>query len=204
VVTKLLYLILLAGLAVQRIVEVRKSRQHERTALASGGREHAPGQFRLMQVLHVTWFIASAVEVLALRRKASKLGALFSGLVLLAGQLLRLSAIRQLGPRWTVRLITNPSLPPETGGIYQYIRHPNYLGVMLEIAAVPLLHGAWLTALFFSAANALLLAFRIKAEEAALEEAGRYDLAFQGRPRFLPAPAAFMSKRYTVSRSISQ
>jgi methyltransferase len=55
-------------------------------------------------------------------------------------------------------------------GIYRYIRHPNYLGVQLEILAVPLLHSAYLTSAVFGVANALLLRDRIRREEQVLEE----------------------------------
>jgi methyltransferase len=71
-----------------------------------------------------------------------------------------------------------------TGGPYRYLRHPNYLAVVLELAAVPLIHGCWRTALAFSVGNAILLAVRIPAEERALGEL--YQSAFAGRPRFVP------------------
>ena len=54
-------------------------------------------------------------------------------------------------------------------GIYRYIRHPNYLGVELEMVAVPLMHSAYLTAAVFGVANALLLLDRIRREEQALD-----------------------------------
>jgi methyltransferase len=64
------------------------------------------------------------------------------------------------------------------------VRHPNYAAVVLEMVAVPLIHGCWLTAAVFSALNALVLRVRIRAEEAALGEA--WKGAFSQRPRFLP------------------
>ena len=73
---------------------------------------------------------------------------------------------------------------PVTGGPYRFLRHPNYLAVVLEMAAVPLIHGAWLTALVFSALNAALLAHRIPAEERALGRA--YAEVFSERRRLVP------------------
>jgi methyltransferase len=58
-------------------------------------------------------------------------------------------------------------------GIYRYLRHPNYLGVELEIVSAPLVHSAYLTSLVFGVANFLLLRDRIRREEQALEEAKR-------------------------------
>jgi len=64
--------------------------------------------------------------------------------------------------------MTVPGASPVQHGIYQHIRHPNYLGVELEILAVPLLHSAYLTSAMFGVANALLLRDRIRREEQAL------------------------------------
>jgi methyltransferase len=86
------------------------------------------------------------------------------------GQALRLTAIRTLGWRWSTRVMTVPGVLPVQHGIYRYIRHPNYLGVELEILAVPLLSSAYLTSAVFGVANALLLRDRIRREEQALEE----------------------------------
>src|SRR6185295_10728067 len=108
-------------------------------------------------------------------------------LALVVGQALRLVAIRTLGPRWSARVITVPGAQPVTGGIYRYLRHTNYLGVVLEIAGLPLVHMAWVTALAASAANALVLAARIRAEEKALGQDNAYEASFADRPRFLPS-----------------
>jgi methyltransferase len=64
--------------------------------------------------------------------------------------------------------MTLPEAPLVTNGIYRYLRHPNYVGVTLEMAAVPLLHNAYGTAVLFTIANAGLLSIRIRAEEEAL------------------------------------
>ena len=58
--------------------------------------------------------------------------------------------------------------PPVQKGIYRWIRHPNYTGVALEIAAVPLIHGAWVTAIAFSLLNGFFLFLRIRAENKAV------------------------------------
>jgi methyltransferase len=115
------------------------------------------------------------LEVFAGRRKfRPRLAALALGLVA-AGQALRLTAIRTLGPRWSTRVMTVPGASPVQDGIYRYIHHPNYLGVELEIMAVPLVHAAYLTSAAFGVANALLLRDRIRREEQALDASGRED-----------------------------
>jgi methyltransferase len=52
------------------------------------------------------------------------------------------------------------------------MRHPNYLAVIVEIAALPLVHTAWITAIAFSLLNGWLLTVRIKVEQGALDQAG--------------------------------
>jgi methyltransferase len=104
--------------------------------------------------------------------------------VAIGAQALRWWAIATLGWRWNTRIIVVPGASPFTGGPYRFLRHPNYLAVILEMLAIPLVHGAWLTALVFSSLNAALLAIRIPAEERAL---GRpYAEAFERLSRILP------------------
>lgn len=184
--SKIAFVVAVAVLAVQRLLELRLSRRHEARILAQGGREHAPGQFRWMRALHTSWFGAMLVEVWWFRRPFRPLLAGLAFLTLVAGQVLRYTAIRSLGWRWTVRVMTLPDAPPVSRGIYRYVRHPNYLGVVLEVAAVPLLHGAYLTSIVFSLANAMLLSIRIRTEERALAAHSRYQAIFSKRPRLIP------------------
>jgi methyltransferase len=107
--------------------------------------------------------------------------AITATVVFVAGQVLRYSAILALGSRWSVKVMTVPNEPPVTTGIYRWLRHPNYLGVVLEIASLPLLHSGFLTAVVFSAWNGYVLGRRVHAEEKALTAAGGYREAFGGR-----------------------
>ncbi len=185
--TKVAFLVFVLLLAVQRIFELRLSKRNEAAMLARGGREHAPGHFRFMKVVHTLWFVAMIVEVLL--SPYAWFVSLIAGpafVFFLLGQYLRYAAIRTLGARWSVKILTVPGEQSVARGIYQYIRHPNYLGVILEIVAVPLLHGAWITALVFSILNGIVLWIRIRAEEQALVEVNEYAANFAGRPRFVP------------------
>jgi methyltransferase len=83
-------------------------------------------------------------------------------------QALRWWCIAALGPRWNTRVIVVPGLPLVDRGPYRWLRHPNYLAVVAEGAALPLVHTAWATALAFTAANAAVLAVRVRVENAAL------------------------------------
>lgn len=175
-----------ALLAVQRLLELRLSARNVRALRQRGAVEAGAEHMRWMRLMHGAWLIAMPLEVFLLSRPfVAPLAALALGGVLI-GQTLRYAAIRALGDRWTVNVVVLPGAPPITGGVYRHVRHPNYLGVILEIACMPLLHGAWLTAAVFTLLNGLLLRTRIRAEEAALRKAGSYDASLGDRPRFIP------------------
>jgi len=61
-----------------------------------------------------------------------------------------------------------PDLPLVRSGPYRYLSHPNYVAVVLEGIALPLVHAAWITALVFTVANAALLRVRLSVENSAL------------------------------------
>jgi len=181
-----IFVIIVLALALQRLIELRVSGRHEAALLARGGSEHGADHFGWMKALHTLWFISMLAEVFLLDRPFIPILAVGALVLVVIGQGLRYAAILTLGQRWTVRVMTLPDEPPITHGIYRYVRHPNYLGVILEIAAVPLLHTAYLTSIIFTLANALLLRVRIRTEEHALDVDQHYTRAFAQRPRFLP------------------
>jgi methyltransferase len=162
------YLGLIGLVACQRIAELRLSRANLRKALARGAVEYGRGHFPVMAALHAAFLSACALEVVLLHRPfpgAVGWGA-FAAFALAQG--LRYWAIASLGDRWNVRVIVVPGEALVVRGPYRYVRHPNYLAVAIEVATLPLVHGAYLTAIAFSAMNAALLRVRIRTEEAAL------------------------------------
>lgn len=180
------YLALLGGVALERLAELRISRRNSAIALTEGGREYGAAAFRAMAVVHTLFLLACGAEVLFLHRAFDARVGVPALALALAAQVLRWWCIATLGPRWNVRVIVVPGLAPVTTGPYRWLRHPNYLAVIVEIAALPLVHGAWLTALAFSALNAGLLAARIRSEETALGDA--YAATFADTPRLVPRP----------------
>jgi methyltransferase len=169
--SRILYTVLIGCVAAQRLLELRLSRRHLRALLARGGFEAAPRHYRAMVTLHGAFLAACLLEVWLLHRPLRPLLAAAMAALLAAAAALRVWAIATLGERWTTRIVCLPGAPRVVAGPYRFLRHPNYLAVVVEMAALPLLHGAWLTAVAFSAANAVLLAVRIPAEEAALRQA---------------------------------
>lgn len=185
-VSRIAFVALVFLVGAQRLWELRLSARHEARLRAEGAVEHAPEQMRWMRAVHGGWLACSALEVLLLDRPFVPWLAALAGAFFLVGQLLRYAAMRALGWRWNVKILTLPGRAPVSRGIFRYLRHPNYLGVILEIASLPLIHGAWISALVFSAANGALLARRIRAEEAALDASGDYGAKLGSRPRLWP------------------
>ena len=182
--TQAVFLGFMALLGGERLVELVLSKRNAARAFAQGGVETGHAHYRFMVVFHTLFLVACVAEVLVLAPAFPGAwgGAALGGAVVAQG--LRYWAIATLGERWNSRIIVVPGLPPVTGGPYRFLRHPNYVAVVLELACVPLIHGAWRTALFFSVGNGVLLFVRIRAEETALGDA--YARAFAHRPRFIP------------------
>jgi methyltransferase len=167
-----LFDLLVAATAGERVAELAVSARHARWSFARGGKESGRGHFPPMVALHTGLLLACVLEVhLGHRPFVPALGWLALG-VTLASQALRWWCIATLGERWNTRVIVVPGLPLVHGGPYRWLNHPNYVAVVAEGVALPLVHTAWLTAVTFTLLNAvLLLRFRIPAEELALTEA---------------------------------
>jgi len=119
--------------------------------------------------------VACVAEVWVFRRPWIPVVAVGAMAVLTAALALRWWTLRTLGVRWTTRVIVIPGEKLVTTGPFHWFRHPNYLAVVMEIAAIPMVHCAWLTALVFSIANLLLLRVRVRIEERALVAAAGED-----------------------------
>jgi methyltransferase len=184
VISRRIYFALLAGLVIERLLELWLSKRNARRALARGGVELGRIQYRIIVVFHTLFIIACAVEATFGNSPFPRSLSVMALLGEAAAQVLRYWSVATLGENWNTRVIVIPNAPPVTSGPYRYIRHPNYAGVALEMACVPLIRGLVITAAVFSAVNAILLVFRIRLEEHALGESYRRSLG--ERPRFIP------------------
>lgn len=184
--TRVLYTLLVALVALGRLFELRVAARNRRRLLERGGVEVAPGHYPWMVALHTALLISCPLEVWFLNRPFVPLLAGAMLFLLIVAAALRWWVISTLDGRWTTRIVVLPGVAPVTGGPYRFLRHPNYLAVILEIVSLPLIHSAWLTALAFSLANALLLRVRIRAEETGLSRVSGYEAAFADRRRLIP------------------
>lgn len=165
-----LYTILMGLTALERVLELRVSLRNAAWSFARGGREYGRGHYPVMVVLHTGFLLGCLAEAWLLDRPFLPwLGWPMLALAVLC-QGLRWWVITTLGTRWNTRVIIVPGLPRVEGGPFRYLRHPNYLAVVLEGIALPLVHTAWITALVFTVLNAALLRVRIRVEEQALAD----------------------------------
>tara|TARA_R110000868_G_scaffold24387_1_gene96368 strand:- start:760 stop:1266 length:507 start_codon:yes stop_codon:yes gene_type:complete len=155
--------VVIALVALLRLAELVHARRNTARLLARGGVEHGRSHYPVIVALHAGWLLALAILVPAYTPVHWPWLALFGAL-----QAARVWVIASLGPYWTTRVITLPDAPLVRRGPYRFLRHPNYLVVAAEIAVLPLAFGAWQIALSFSVLNALVLAWRIRVEQAAL------------------------------------
>ena len=163
------YVVLILAVAVERLVELFVSRRNLAWARRHGGREYGFGHYPFMVLLHTGLLVACLSEA-AHRSFVPALGWPMIAVVVLA-QALRWWCIAVLGHRWNTRVIVVPGLPLVERGPYRWLRHPNYVAVVLEGIALPLVHSAWITAVVFTVVNAGLLRVRISSENAALAQA---------------------------------
>ncbi len=181
------YLVFLGLVAAERLFEVGLSRRHAAWAFERGGKEFGQEHAGFMKLLHGVFLFSCGAEVVLLDRAfVPVLG--YPMLVLAIGAMaLRYWAVLTLGPYWNIRVIVVPGARPVTGGPYRFLRHPNYVAVIMEGLAIPLIHTAWFTAIGFSLLNAWILRTRIRCEENALATHCGYAKHLGNRHRFIPA-----------------
>ncbi|MEU9291631.1 isoprenylcysteine carboxylmethyltransferase family protein [Streptomyces sp. NPDC048275] len=165
------YALLVFAVAAERVAELVVARRNATWTLFRAGVEHGRGHYPVMVALHTGLLACCLCEpLLAERPFLPVLGWPMLALALLA-QALRWWCIGTLGPYWNTRVIVVPGARLVGAGPYRFLRHPNYLAVVVEVAALPLVHSSWLTATVFTVANAVLLAVRVRCENAALTQA---------------------------------
>jgi methyltransferase len=162
------YTLLIAAVGAERLVEVVVAERNRRWSLARGGVEVGSGHYPVMVVLH-TGLLAGCLLETAVWDRPFIPAVGFSMLALVvAAQALRWWCITTLGRQWNTRVIVVPGATRISGGPYRLIPHPNYVAVVVEGIALPLVHGAWVTAVIFTVLNAALLTTRVRVENTAL------------------------------------
>jgi methyltransferase len=165
---EVLFTALVLAVGLERVAELVVSNRNAAWSIARGGVESGRGHYPFMVVLHTGLLAGALVEVWVRRPDTAPVLAWSMLVLVAASQALRWWCIATLGRQWNTRVIVVPGAPRVTGGPYRWIPHPNYVAVVVEGLALPLVHSAWITAAVFTTLNGFLLATRIRAEDAAL------------------------------------
>jgi methyltransferase len=166
-----LWYALLIGLVVaERLAELVLSRRHLHWARRRGGVEYGRGHYPWFVVVQAGLLGGALLEAWLLDRPFIPLLGWPMLTVAVLAQALRWWCIATLGPQWNTRVIVVPGMALVDKGPYRRLRHPNYVAVVAEGIALPLVHTCWLTATLFTAANLTLLRKRISVENTALAQ----------------------------------
>jgi methyltransferase len=162
------YYLFILAIGAERLVELAVAQRNAAWSFAHGGKEFGRDHYPAMVSMHALLLVSCVVEVWSLHRPfVPWLGWPMVVLVALS-TVVRWSCVAVLGKHWNPRLIVIQGAPLVRRGPYRWLHHPNYTAVAVEVAALPLVHSAWLTAIAFGIANALVLNVRIRTENAAL------------------------------------
>ncbi|GAA3494584.1 isoprenylcysteine carboxylmethyltransferase family protein [Streptomyces prasinosporus] len=165
---EVLFTALVLAVGLERVAELVVSHRNAVWSIARGGVESGRGHYPFMVALHTGLLAGALVEVWVRRPDTAPVLAWAMLALVAASQALRWWCISVLGRQWNTRVIVVPGAARVTGGPYRRLPHPNYLAVVVEGLALPLVHSAWITAVVFTVLNGFLLATRVRSEDAAL------------------------------------
>lgn len=169
----MIFYFLLIALALQRLSEVAIGNRNLALIRSKLVAPLDEAERRQMFALHLAWFLSAAGEFYAVGQIVSELWFAAGAATLLLCQIVRFLSMRELGDSWIHLPIAYRGQRIVRSGLYRYVRHPNYLIVAVEIAVVPLLGGAFVTALIFSVLNAAFLFRRIQIENQMLKKVSK-------------------------------
>jgi len=175
--------------ALQRLAELVHSRRNLSRLSPTSQAADSSANWSALVLLQVLWLVGCALEpLLGAARPAAPVA--WTGLALfLAGEGLRVWCILALGGWWNARARVDPGLRVVSHGPYRWIRHPNYLGVLLELVGLPLLGGAWITLGVLGPLHALVLGQRIRGEDRLLLALPGYAERMAGKGALWPRRA---------------
>lgn len=162
------FTILLVLVSFERLAELVISKRNLTWSFEQGGTEFGRSHYKYMVVIHIGLLVGSLIEVWVVRPEMHPLLSWGMFALALGSQALRWWCISTLGKRWNTLVVIIPGLPVITNGPYRWFKHPNYVAVVVEGFALPLVGIAWRTALIFTILNTFVLKSRLKSENAAL------------------------------------
>jgi len=172
-----LFAIVISIVILQRLVELVVAKRNEKWMRSQGAIEAGSGHYPIMVAMHIAFFISLLAEVILLDRSLSSMWIILL-VIFLTAQVARIWCLTSLGNFWNTKIIILPGADVVQKGPYKWVRHPNYIIVTTELLVLPLIFGAYSTAIIFTLLNVWMLSVRIPAEEKALKEATNYREKF--------------------------
>lgn len=160
-------------------------------------RSAAPGRVVERRSLFILWLcIGSGMGIAAGLTKiaaagigpASAIVAVAAVALMLAGMIVRWATIIQLGGYFTPHVEVGGGQSLVTDGVFRFVRHPAYAGILLVCAGIGLAFANWLSLATVMAFAGAGVANRVRIEEAALRGhfGPAYDEYARRTKRFLP------------------
>ena len=180
------YISLLVIVGIGRLAELAVSRRNQRRLEKQGVRKIHEPLFRFLVLLHGSILVCAGLEVLFLHRPLIPALAISMGTVFILSNFLRWWVIWSMAGHWNVEIMDSARVGVVSSGPYRWVKHPNYVGVVLEVFSLPMMHAAWLTAIFGTLGYMEIIRQRLKLENGALMANPEYRLIMGDKPRFFP------------------
>lgn len=180
------YISLLVLVGIERLIELRVSRRNQRRMAEQGAQKIVEPHFPWLVTFHTVVLVSAGLEVLLLHRPLIPALAIAMAAVFVLSNLLRWWVIWLLADLWNVQIMQSSRIRIVTSGPYRWIRHPNYVGVAMEVFSLPMIHTAWITAIVGTALYMDILRRRVRMEDSVLMADPAYQLAMGDKPRFFP------------------
>ena len=161
------FIIFITVVIVQRISELILAKNNEKYLKSNGAIEYDKKGYKYIVLMHNLFFVSLIMEFFFLQRELNQYWQMLL-IIFICTQLLRYWAIFTLGKRWNTKILVLPNTELIRSGVYKYLKHPNYIAVIIEIAVIPLLFSCYFTAIGFSILNLIVVRRRIQIEEEAL------------------------------------
>jgi methyltransferase len=148
-----------------RIGELYLSQKNEKWLLQNGAVEYGRKHYPVIVTLHILFFLSLLMEYSLQQAPYSNYYLIGIYFLLIT---FKFRIILSLGKFWNTKIYHIPGAPLIKTGIYKYIKHPNYIVVIAEIAIIPAAFHLYYTAIIFTLLNLIVLRVRIKEENKAL------------------------------------
>ena len=160
------FILFISCIILVRIGELILSRRNEIWLLQNGAIEYGQKHYPYIVALHILFVVSLIIEYSTTQTASFNLFFLFLYFLLLS---IKAWIITSLGKFWNTKIYHIPQFPLIKKGVYKYIKHPNYLIVIAEIAIIPFVFHLYFTAIAFTVLNAIMLSVRVKEENKVLK-----------------------------------